>query len=108
MQSMLTRFASRDGHFRRFAALACLALFLTLQLFADSSALHRAIHHDAASPDHQCVITLLAQGQVNAVDPVPMLVAFVAATFFLLPLISSAVLSSFEYRFAPSRGPPRS
>lgn len=108
MQAALTRFISRDGNFRRVAALVCLALFLTLLLFADSSDLHRAIHHDAASPTHQCAITLLAQGQVNAAEVPVLLVAFVAATFFLLPLVQSAVLSSFDYRFALSRGPPRS
>ena len=108
MRSALTRFASRDGSFRRVGAIVCLGLFLTLQLFASSALLHKAVHADADSAGHHCVITLLSHGQVNAADVAPIVATFVAVTFFLLPLISSAVLSSFDYRFAPSRGPPRS
>jgi len=35
------------------------------------------------------------------------LVGFVAALFFLLPMLRSAEFSSFEYRFSASRAPPR-
>jgi hypothetical protein len=45
---------------------------------------------------------------VNAPVALPVLIAFVAAIIFLLPLLQSAVFSSFDYRLCPSRAPPRS
>ena len=91
---------------RRISGIICLLLLLTLQLFASSEALHKLIHPDADSPDHHCAITMLAHGQVNAPEALPLLTGFVAAFFFLLPLLESAVLSSFDYRFCSSRAPP--
>ena len=91
---------------RRVCAAVCLALFLTLQLFASSSSLHKLIHPDADSPGHHCAITLLAQGQVSAPEALPILVAFVAGLFYVLPLVQSAEHSSFDYRFSSSRAPP--
>ena len=96
----------RNQASRRVWAVICLALFLTLQLFASSEALHKLIHPDADSADHNCAITLLAQGQVNAPEIGLPLVAFVAALFFVVPPLQSAVFSSFDYRFSSSRAPP--
>ena len=89
------------------AALAGLVLFVALQVFAASGNLHKAIHSDATAPGHHCVITLLTHGQVNAPVVSGIWVAFVAALIFILPLVQSAVLSSFDYRLSPSRAPPR-
>jgi hypothetical protein len=96
----------RCPSFRRMGALAALLLFVALHVFAVSGNLHKAIHADASSPAHTCVITLLAQGQVNA-PVVPVIWVFAAGLIFLRPLVHSAVLSSLDLRLSPGRAPPR-
>jgi hypothetical protein len=107
MRKAMTMLSFRGRTSRRVWAMIGLVLFLALQLVASSEPLHKLIHADADSADHHCAVTLFSQGQVNAAETVSPLIAFVAALFFLLPLLQSAVFSSFDYRFAPSRAPPR-
>jgi hypothetical protein len=107
MRKAMTRLSFRDATFRRVWAAFGLMLFLTLQLLTTSTALHKLIHADAGSIDHHCAITLFTRGQVSAADTVTPLIAFVAALFFLLPMLRSAEVSSPEYCFSASRAPPR-
>jgi hypothetical protein len=106
MRKTITRLSFRNQAFRRAWAAAGLALFLTLLLFTSSEGLHKLIHADADSPDHHCAVTLFLQGQVNADETALPVIAFFAALFFLLPPLQSAVFSSIDFRFAPSRAPP--
>jgi len=92
---------------RRIWALIGIALFLALQVFASSGALHKSLHAEADAPGHHCVITLLSQGQVSAPVVIGIWVAFAFASIFLLPLLQSAVTSSSDLRLAPGRAPPR-
>lgn len=92
---------------RQIAAIVCLALFLTLQVFAASNSLHKIIHRDAGTPGHQCVLTVIAQGQVNAPAAGPGVAVLVAALLFCLSSPIAAVFSSVDYRLSPSRAPPR-
>jgi hypothetical protein len=108
MRKAMTLLSFRKTAPRRIWSVVCLAGFIALLLFTSSSQLHRLIHPDADSADHECAITMLAHGQLDAPVVPPVLVAFVAAVFFLLPLFQSAVISSFDYRLCPSRAPPRS
>src|ERR1017187_1431216 len=96
MQLAVEHFAPPSPRARRIWALFGVALFVALQLFANSGALHKAIHTDADSPGHHCVITLLTHGQVNAPFVPGIWVAFAAALIFFLPLVQSAALSSFD------------
>jgi hypothetical protein len=41
-----------------------LSLYLMLQVLAGSAVLHHWLHHDSNSPDHQCVIKQVAEGEV--------------------------------------------
>ncbi len=91
---------------RRVPAIICLALFLVLQVFTSSETLHKLIHPDADSADHQCAITMFAHGQVNSVETVVTVSVLVAAIFFFLPALQSAVFSSFDYCLSSSRAPP--
>jgi hypothetical protein len=100
-------FARRSQSTRRMGALAGFLLFVALQAFAASGDLHKAIHSDANAPGHHCVITLLTHGQVNAPVVSGIWIAFVAALIFFLPLLQSAVLSSFDLRLSLGRAPPR-
>ena len=102
----MTLLSFRGRASRRVGAVICLALFLTLQLFTSSETLHKLIHPDAGSPEHECAITLFQHGQVNMVRTLPPLVAFFASLFFVLPELRSVVFSSFDYRFSFSRAPP--
>jgi hypothetical protein len=106
MRKAMTLLSFRGQDSRRFWAVFGLALFLALQLVSSSEALHRLIHSDANSAEHQCAVTLFAHGQVNAAESFPALVAFAAALFFFLPLLQSAALPSFDYRYSASRAPP--
>ena len=102
----MTMLSLRGPTSRRVWAAIGLAFFLALQLVASSESLHKLIHPDADSPDHHCAVTLFLQGQVNAAETVLPAVVFIAALFFLLPPLQSAVFSSFDYRFSASRAPP--
>jgi len=103
----MTALSFRDANFRRVWAAFGLLLFLTLQLLTSSVGLHKLLHADADSSGHHCAVTLFARGQVSTTEAAVPLVAFVAALFFLLPILRSAEFSSFEYRFSASRAPPR-
>ena len=107
MRKLKTALSFRGANVRRVWAVFALGLFLTLQLLTTSAGLHKLLHADADSVDHHCAITLFARGHVSTADAVAPLVAFVAALFFLLPVLQSAEFSSFEYRFSASRAPPR-
>jgi hypothetical protein len=107
MRKAMTILSFRDGNSRRAWAIIGLALFLFTQLLATSTVLHKLVHSDADSVNHHCAVTLLSHGQVNAVDAFVPLAAFVAALFFLLPPLQSAVLSAVDYRFSACRAPPR-
>ena len=103
----MTILSFRGGDSRRVCAVFGLALFLFLQLLTSSTVLHKLVHSDAGSFSHHCAVTLFSSGQVNAAEVLAPLAAFVAALFFLLPPLQSAVLSPVDYRFSASRAPPR-
>jgi hypothetical protein len=107
MRKAMSSLSFRNETSRRIWSVVCLAGFLALLLFTSSPQLHKLIHPDADSADHECAITMLAHGHVDTPMAQPVLVAFVAAVFFLLPLLQSAVFSYFDYRLCPSRAPPR-
>jgi hypothetical protein len=107
MKAAMTWLTLRSRSSRRVAALLSLSLFFFLQTLAASDALHQYFHADAAAPDHHCAVTLLAQGQVNAPAAAPVLIAFIAAFLFSLPLVTAVARASFDYRFSASRAPPR-
>lgn len=92
--------------FRRVWAVICLALFLALQLIADSGPLHKRLHPDAGSSDHHCTITLLLNGEVSAPEKFPILTAFIPVFLFVLPQLRPTLFVAPQYRFSESRAPP--
>lgn len=106
MRKALTMLSFRNRASRRGWAVVSLGIFLTLLLFTSSHSLHKLIHPDADSPDHQCAITMLVHGQVNAPVVPPVLIAFAFALLFVLPPARLLAFSSFDYRFSASRAPP--
>jgi hypothetical protein len=106
MRKAIAIVSFRNQAIRRAWAVVCLAFFLALLLFTSSHRLHKLIHPDADSPDHECGVTMLVHGQVNTLAVPPILIVFIATLFFSLALLQSKIFSSFEYRFCPSRAPP--
>ncbi len=92
---------------RRFRGItvAMVALFLLLVTLASSPALHHAIHSDANSPGHHCVITALSHGQIDtpicATPLSPVSFHWDYAVPFLVSLPGTAV-----ELLPPGRGPP--
>jgi hypothetical protein len=93
--------------FRKASAVLLCATVLFLAALAASPSLHQWLHHDADEADHDCAVTLFAHGQVNATTIVPVM-AIVAALFGGIALLANTFeLASADYRFSPSRAPPR-
>src|SRR5262245_30969668 len=91
-KAAMTWLALRNRSSRQVCAMVSLLLFLTLQVFAASAELHRAIHADASAPNHHCVIASVADGHVDLPIVSSILIAFVGALFFLLPPVRAAIL----------------
>jgi hypothetical protein len=93
--------------FRKASAVLLGAMVLFLAALAASPSLHQWLHHDANEPDHECAVTVFAHGQVNATTIAP-IIAFAAALFGGVALLAKTFeLASADYRFSPSRAPPR-
>jgi hypothetical protein len=89
---------------RGFAVVGALFYFF-LSLVSVDHALHECLHENAGQPDHECVLTLLSQGQIEAgqvtVEPA------VQTTRFIAFSLSHEILPTPVMRgLPPSRGPP--
>jgi len=85
--------------------LVLLFLFASVLTLANSATLHRTLHANATAPDHHCVVTLLANGQVDVSSSV----ATAAAPSTLVILAIFADLScetGICFNLPLSRGPP--
>ncbi len=100
----------RSHKFLRVAR-AIICLFVAAQLLlsaamAASPVLHRALHHDADSPDHGCLATMLAQGHVTLADPVVALVAVALLISFLSFIQSLPPRRCLDVSLPAGRAPP--
>jgi hypothetical protein len=105
VKSRLTSRAQRTV-IRHLAALLMFLLWVGTSLLAASPELHRFLHPDAQSPDHQCVVT---QAREHAI--------LYAAPMVAIPELPTVELTSSlrehvqlpslaTYRLSPSRAPP--
>lgn len=82
-----------------------LGLFLFVLAMAQFGALHRVLHADSGTPEHQCAVTLLANGHVDvAVSEVPVAFLPVLAAASVMPSVQSFV--TVDYSLLPGRAPP--
>jgi hypothetical protein len=89
-----------------------LSAVLVLQLLAllalsASPELHHALHSDSDCPDHHCLVTVFAQGQLSGAE---MAAVFVCLAVFFVCTVrrpKTAPQLAFQYRYSPSRAPPR-
>jgi len=82
-----------------------MALILMLDALAVSPSLHEQLHTDANSPQHQCVVTLFAHGQVDSASvevsaPVPVVAVEIT------PQIIFSVFSPAIGDLPAGRAPP--
>jgi hypothetical protein len=87
-------------------ALTLVLVLLLLSFLATDAHAHESIHEDAHLPEHECIVTLFAQGQltgfstpVAAVDAPDELCVAVLHTI-------TAVFTTRRYVLPPSCGPP--
>jgi hypothetical protein len=80
-------------------------LFLSLQALAGSPLLHHALHHDSHQPDHQCVVKLLSDGQLD-LEPVLFCVIPKEELLSAPSAPESHFPRSSRHLFPPGRGPP--
>ena len=79
-------------------------LFLLTLLSVDQH-WHRVLHEDADEPGHECVLTLLAQGQLGVFPEAPLAAPPPDFTFRSLDA-SGEYVGVSDLRFPPSCGPP--
>ena len=86
-------------------AVLLLGLFLSVIAMAYSGILHKALHANAANPDHHCAVTLLASGQIDAPAGIPPVVPLkIAPVCFLLPELP--IPTGVSFNLPQGRGPP--
>lgn len=90
---------------RRARAGLLLGLFLFVLAMAQSGTLHRLLHADSGTAEHQCAVTLLANGQVDvAVSEVP---AASLPVLVVAPAMPAAqIFVTVDYSLLPGRAPP--
>jgi hypothetical protein len=84
---------------------ALLGLFLSVFSLVLSETLHRALHEDACQPEHQCAVTMLQSGQVDA----PVCDAAIVSPEFvsvLVQLVENTFVPAVTFFLPPSCGPP--
>ena len=82
-----------------------IGLVLLLNAMAACPALHELIHNDADKADHDCAVTMFAQGKVDsATVDVPVIAATVAIE--ATPQIEFSVFSPTVELLPPGRAPP--
>jgi hypothetical protein len=89
------------------AAVLLCAFVLFLAALAASPSLHEWLHHDANEPDHECAVTQFLHGHVDTTTIAPVVAVAFALFGGIALLAETFVLSSADYRFSPSRAPPR-
>ena len=84
-----------------------LMLFLVLQAAGASHELHHLLHPESDSPDHQCVIRLVSEGQIHQAPPEIVLpVPQYFSSTVTVPQSFAPV--PVDYRLLPGRAPPSS
>jgi hypothetical protein len=82
-------------------------LMLVLGAFAVSPSLHQRLHADSAHPDHFCVISAFAKGQLSWTET-KLAVAVASVILFCgVPLRETPLTSYLDLYFSPNRAPPR-
>jgi hypothetical protein len=81
-------------------------LVLVVGAFAVSPSLHQRLHADSDHPDHFCLISAFATGQLIGTEI--MLVVAISCVILVcdIPLREIVLASYLDYYFSPNRAPP--
>jgi hypothetical protein len=82
-----------------------LALFLFVLAMTQFKSLHHAYHPDSTKPGHQCVVTMVQSGQVDAPNCDVAIVPKVTVPPDL-GVVESVFVLTVDYSLPPSCGPP--
>lgn len=99
--------ASHPRQTRRYAALRVVlgVVFFWISLLAVDADAHKCLHEDAGHSNHECFLTLLAQGQVEVTGDAVLVMWFAG-----IPAVVSqggwAAPFNLSLRLPPSCGPP--
>jgi hypothetical protein len=91
---------------KRMISVLLLGLFLFVLAMTQFEPLHHAIHADSQQPNHNCAVTMLRGGQVDAPPPCGVNVVVSPVLFVVGFTQPSAIFVSFEFALLPSCGPP--
>ena len=82
-----------------------LGLFLSVLALTQSATLHKAFHPTAGQSDHQCAVTLLAAGHVDA-SPSAVTVSATPLVPIFLNYFEATRPACPSFNLSLSRGPP--
>jgi hypothetical protein len=82
------------------------SLVLAVSASAASHSLHKFLHPNSDSPEHDCLITNFQKGKVSTTVVAPVLAVAVTSVSWSLPAFEIFVPASADYRFSSSRAPP--
>lgn len=91
---------------RRFFAILMAVTVLMLALLSASPAAHRWLHADSDHDDHECAITLYAQGVTAALVGVVLLLV-ARCPQELVRSVEELLIVQTHYLHVPGRAPPR-
>jgi H+/Cl- antiporter ClcA len=83
-------------------------LVLVLGCFAVSSSLHQRLHTDSDRPDHFCVISAFATGQLRWTETMVVVITACVFLFYGASRGETPLVSYLDFYFSPNRAPPRS
>jgi hypothetical protein len=87
------------------AGLLAVLLLFTATLAASPS-LHQLLHDNTAADSHFCAVCLLAQGQVQPTEIIPVICAFIFSLLLLVFTARAAACLQIDCRLSRSRAPP--
>jgi len=88
------------------AALVLCALVLFCGTLAGSPSLHEHVHHDAEHAEHECVISLFANGSIHFEPAAPVHAAPIVSAALPEPPALTVLLPALTLLFPQERGPP--
>lgn len=93
------------SQFSRIVAVLMLLLFVSIQLLAMWSAWHHELHDEAGSAEHQCAVTALTGGHIDAAPAVAVVSAPIVS-FEAHQTFSESPLTLTPCRRLAGRAPP--
>lgn len=93
---------------RTASAFLLATIVLLLAALGSSPTLHKLVHADAGAPDHECAISLFANGQVSSAPDAQILIGLILLFGGVALLVATLNFPLADYRFSLGRAPPSS